>query len=200
MVHHLALPGWWLPPIYVHICILHTCTKPTQVVNPRRGCTAWIAVVGLSVCLCVCNYWHLMSMSGASVRLENAVTYSTDNEGQKNCSDFSETTLLQRSSSFCIVRLSFVGHSLLCGKAYMCIYIYHHVWWTDVVIFMHIYCGLACIYAVYTCGIYVLCTQCIKGLHFSVHFIWFWCELWHLYVRKEFNSLPQFPKLGTGLS
>ena len=37
--------------------------------------------------------------SGASVRPENAVTYSAGNEGQKICGIFSETAPLQRSST-----------------------------------------------------------------------------------------------------
>ena len=34
-------------------------------------------------------------MYGASVRPENAVTYSAGNEGQKNCGDFPETTVFK---------------------------------------------------------------------------------------------------------
>ena len=41
---------------------------------------------------------------GASVRPENAVTYSAGNEGLKNCGVFSETAPLQRSSTPSIVR------------------------------------------------------------------------------------------------
>ena len=41
---------------------------------------------------------------GASVRPENAVTYSAGNEGQKICGVFSETTPLQRSSTPSVVR------------------------------------------------------------------------------------------------
>ena len=57
-----------------------------------KGYGSW---VGLSVCLCV-SVQHLTFK--ASVRSENAVTYSAGNEGQKICGDFSETALLQRSS------------------------------------------------------------------------------------------------------
>ena len=42
---------------------------------------------------------------GASVRPENAVTYSAGNEGQKICGVFSETAPLQRSSTPSVVRL-----------------------------------------------------------------------------------------------
>ena len=42
--------------------------------------------------------------SGASVRPENAVTYSAGNEGQKICGVFSETAPLQRSSTPSVVR------------------------------------------------------------------------------------------------
>ena len=45
---------------------------------------------------------------GASVRHENAVTYSAGNEGQKICGVFSETAPLQRSSTPSVVRT--VGH------------------------------------------------------------------------------------------
>ena len=41
--------------------------------------------------------------SGASVRPENSATYSTGNEGQKICGDFSETTSLQRYTASCVV-------------------------------------------------------------------------------------------------
>ena len=41
---------------------------------------------------------------GASVRPENAVTYSAGNEGQKICGVFSETAPLQRSSTHSVVR------------------------------------------------------------------------------------------------
>ena len=44
---------------------------------------------------------HLKShlTSGASVRHENAATYSVGNKGQKNCGVFSETVPLQISSA-----------------------------------------------------------------------------------------------------
>ena len=63
-----------------------------------EGYCSW--VVCLSVCLSVSQ--HLTS--GASVRLENAVTYSTGDEGQKMCGVFSETAPLQRSSTPSVVR------------------------------------------------------------------------------------------------
>ena len=49
------------------------------VINPRRACAARVTVVVLCVCLSVKS--HLTY--GASVRPENAVTYSAGNEGQK---------------------------------------------------------------------------------------------------------------------
>ena len=45
------------------------------------------------VCLSVCV--SVMSHHGASVRPENAVTYSAGNEGQKICGVFSENAPLQ---------------------------------------------------------------------------------------------------------
>ena len=58
-------------------------------VNPRRTCAARVTVhvVGF-VCLSVKS--HLTY--GASVRPENAVTYSAGNEGQKICGDLPETS------------------------------------------------------------------------------------------------------------
>ena len=41
--------------------------------------------------------------SGASVRPENSVTYSTGNEGQEICGDFSETAPLQGHTASCVV-------------------------------------------------------------------------------------------------
>ena len=73
-------------------------------INPRRACAARVTVVG-SVCLSVNQ--HLTS--GASVRLENDITYSAGNEGEKICGVFSETAPLQRSSTSCIVRRSWVS-------------------------------------------------------------------------------------------
>ena len=56
---------------------------------PRRACAARVTVVG-SVCLCKSHLTY-----GASVRPENAVTYSVGNEGQKICGVFSENAPLQ---------------------------------------------------------------------------------------------------------
>ena len=60
------------------------------IINPRRACAARVTVVG-SVCLSVKS--HLTY--GASVRPENAVTYSAGNEGQNICGVFSENAPLQ---------------------------------------------------------------------------------------------------------
>ena len=54
-----------------------------------EGYSSW---VGLSVCLSVCLSVKSHLTYGASVRPENAVTYSADNEGQKICGDLPETT------------------------------------------------------------------------------------------------------------
>ena len=66
----------------------------SSLINPRRACAARVTVVG-SVCVSVKS--HLTSE--ASVRPENAVTFSAGNEGQKICGVFSETAPLQRSST-----------------------------------------------------------------------------------------------------
>ena len=55
-----------------------------------EGFCSWIS---LSVCLSVKS--HLTYIYGASVRPENAVTYSAGNEGQKICGDLPETTALK---------------------------------------------------------------------------------------------------------
>ena len=54
--------------------------------------------VCLCVCVCVCLSVNSHLTSGASVRRENAATYSADNEGQKICGVFSETPPLPRWS------------------------------------------------------------------------------------------------------
>ena len=63
------------------LCLLtlQSCEGLQCLINPRHACAAKVTVVGLSVCLSVSR--HLTS--GASVRLEHAVTYSMGNEGQK---------------------------------------------------------------------------------------------------------------------
>ena len=72
------------------------------IVNPRRACAARVTVVVVCVCVCLSVKSHLTS--GASVRPENAVTYSAGNEGQKICGVFSETAPLPRSSTPSVVR------------------------------------------------------------------------------------------------
>ena len=88
----------------LHLCFFqyHNLLYPRvggrRVINPRRACAARVT----SVCVCVSVKSHLTY--GASVRPENAVTYSAGNEGQNICGVFSETTPLQRSSTPSIVR------------------------------------------------------------------------------------------------
>ena len=69
-----------------------------NLINPRRACAARVTVV-VRVCVCVCVSVKSKLTSGASVRPETSVTYSTGNEGQKICGDFSETAPLRRSST-----------------------------------------------------------------------------------------------------
>ena len=64
-----------------------------------------VTVVG-SVCLCVCLS-HLTS--GASVRPENSVTYSTGNRGQKICGVFSETAPFKRYGVIYLPMTSYEG-------------------------------------------------------------------------------------------
>ena len=61
-----------------------------EFINPRRACAARVIVVGV-VCLSVCLSVKSHLTYGASVRPENAVTYSVGNEGQKICGDLPET-------------------------------------------------------------------------------------------------------------
>ena len=72
-------------------------------INPRRACAARVTVVAVCVCVCVCLSVRLSVKShltsGASVRRENAASYSAGNEGQKICSVFSEIAPLPRSSA-----------------------------------------------------------------------------------------------------
>ena len=56
--------------------------------HAQRG----LQYLGLSVCLSVCLSVKSHLTYGASVRPENAVTYSADKEGQKICGDLPETT------------------------------------------------------------------------------------------------------------
>ena len=69
------------------------------VVNPRRACAARVTVVVLCVCLSVCLSVKSHLTYGASVRPENAVTYSAGNEGQKICGDLPETTSFKSYSA-----------------------------------------------------------------------------------------------------
>ena len=60
----------------------------------RRVC------VCVSVCVSVKSHLTLE----ASLRPENAVTYSVGNEGQNNCGVFSDTASFQSYGTCCIVR------------------------------------------------------------------------------------------------
>ena len=66
-------------------------TACVYIFNPRRACAARVTVVGF-VCLSVCLSVKSHLTYGASVRPENAVTYSAGNEGQKICGDLPETS------------------------------------------------------------------------------------------------------------
>ena len=64
------------------------------------------------VCLCVSHLTY-----GASVRPENAVTYSAGNEGQKICGVFSEDAPLLRSSGATVVFRTFRSPFFFIAKA-----------------------------------------------------------------------------------
>ena len=55
------------------------------VINPRRACAARVTVVVVSVCVSVCLSVKSHLTLEASLRPENAVTYSAGDEGQKIC-------------------------------------------------------------------------------------------------------------------
>ena len=76
-------------------------------INPRHACTTRVAVL---VCLCLSVKSHLTS--GVSVLPENTVMYSAGNGSQKICGVFSETTLLQRSSTAPLKAIHTVSHFL----------------------------------------------------------------------------------------
>ena len=63
--------------------ILHSYLPPQvkSIINRRRACAARVTI---AVCVCVCLSVKSHLTSGASVRPENAVTYSAGNEGQKS--------------------------------------------------------------------------------------------------------------------
>ena len=88
-----------------------------------EGYGSWVC---LSVCLSVTP--HLTS--GASVRPESDVTYSTGNEGQKIRGVFSQTALLRRSSTSSVVR-PYVQAAIFPAEARMRISCIYHVVWTD---------------------------------------------------------------------
>ena len=68
-----------------------------------KGYSTWVCV---SVCLSVKSDLTY----GASVCLENAVTYSMGNEGRKMCGVFSENAPLLRSSGVAVVFHTLGGH------------------------------------------------------------------------------------------
>ena len=71
-------------------------------------------------CVCVCLSVKSHLTSGASVRPENAVTYSAGDEGQKICGVFSETAPLQRSSTPSVVRPCVQSAIFPCVYAHAC--------------------------------------------------------------------------------
>ena len=78
-----------------------------------EGYCSWVCV---SVCLCVCVSVKSHLTYGASVRPENAVTYSAGNEGQNLCGVFSETAPLQRYGTCSLYRYPCSRPFLLRGK------------------------------------------------------------------------------------
>ena len=89
--------GWEGVSVYI-------CLEFATIINPRRACAARVTVVVVSVCLSVCVSVKSHLTFGASVRPENAVTYSVGNKGQKICGVFSDTASFQSYGTCCIVR------------------------------------------------------------------------------------------------
>ena len=92
----------------------------------QEGYCSWVgrSVWCVCVCVCVCVYVRacvrvcvcVCVTLGASVRPENTVTYTPDNnKGQKLRGAFSETTPLQRSSTPSLKAISTVGHLHTCA-------------------------------------------------------------------------------------
>ena len=69
-----------LPSVPIGLTTHQVHIVQVAIINPRRACGARVTVVAVS--LCVSAKRHLTS--GASVRPEDAATYSTGNKGQKN--------------------------------------------------------------------------------------------------------------------
>ena len=68
------------------------CSVYTAAITPRV-CTLVLFIGSVSLSVCVSVKSHVTY--GASVRPENAVTYSAGNEGQNICGVFSENAPLQ---------------------------------------------------------------------------------------------------------
>ena len=69
-----------------------------DVINPRRACAVRVTVVGF-ICVSVCLSVKSHLTYGASVRPENAVTYSVGNEGQKICLKRLRSRVMPRNMS-----------------------------------------------------------------------------------------------------
>ena len=78
------------------------CVDFSEAAPARMRSEGYCSWVGLSVCLSV----NRNLSSGASVRPEKDITYSTGNEGQNICVDFSEAAPLQRYTASSIVWVS----------------------------------------------------------------------------------------------
>ena len=111
------MPSWLYVCTYKDVDTTH-CTVSLQLTlgaHAQRG--LW------SVCLCVRS--HLTY--GASVRPENAITYSAGNEGQNICGVFSETAPLQTPS---VVR-PYVQSAIFPAESTHAHY--SITWWTEAV-------------------------------------------------------------------
>ena len=102
------------------------------------------------VCLCVCVSVKSHLTYGASVRPENAVTYSAGNEGQKICGVFSETAPLQRSSTPsavrpCVQSAIFPCVILVYAHAYFSCRMIHRRGFSTLVLFIHWVCLSVCL-------------------------------------------------------
>ena len=114
-----------LPPLYGHAysrAFFHAYFSCTRMRISRHAHDTPPRVQHFSAFHWVClSVWSHLTY-GASVRPENAVTYSAGNEGQKICGVFSETAPLQRSSTPAVVRAC--GHfSMRISRVRACVFL-----------------------------------------------------------------------------
>ena len=117
-VQSAILPCVFLVYAHAYFC---ACVFLVRMIH-RRGFSTLVLFIG-SVCVSVCVSVKSHLTYGASVRPENAVTYSAGNEGQNICGVFSETAPLQRSSTPSVVRPCVQSAIFSCTRMRILVYI-----------------------------------------------------------------------------